>query len=100
MYETLTIAASLRRNQAAVCSGTWKIFAPYFAGPSGKAIATRGSTEAKRPVMLYTIALILAILLIFSALASYPAESEVHNLLVVAILAALIRGIQAKGAVL
>lgn len=50
--------------------------------------------------MLYTIALILAILLIFSSLTSYPAESEVHNLLVVAILAALVRGIQAKGAVL
>jgi hypothetical protein len=50
--------------------------------------------------MLYTIALTLAVLVFLSTLTSWPAETDVHNLLVVAILGVLIRGIQAKGAVL
>ncbi len=42
--------------------------------------------------MLYTIALILTLVLPLSPLASYVTETEVHNLLVVAILGVLIRG--------
>jgi len=48
--------------------------------------------------MLYTATLILTVMLLLAALASYAAESEVHNLLVVAIIAVLIRGIQAASA--
>jgi len=48
--------------------------------------------------MLYTIALILTLVLLLSPLTSYVTESEVHDILVVAILGVLIRGIQPKGA--
>jgi hypothetical protein len=51
--------------------------------------------------MLYTIALILSLVLPFSpltSLTSYVAESEVHNLLVIAIVGLLIQGIQPKRA--
>jgi hypothetical protein len=46
--------------------------------------------------MLYTIALILTFLLLVSPLAAYLTESEVHSLLVIAILGVLIRGIQSN----
>jgi hypothetical protein len=46
--------------------------------------------------MLYTIALSLTLVLPLSPLISYVAESEVHNLLVIAILGVLILGAQAK----
>jgi hypothetical protein len=47
---------------------------------------------------MYTIALILVLALLFILLTTYTAESEIHNLLVIAILALLIRGVQTKGA--
>jgi hypothetical protein len=50
--------------------------------------------------MLYTIALILAVLMFLSVLNSHVAENEVHSLLAVGILGALIRGTQTSGAVL
>jgi hypothetical protein len=46
--------------------------------------------------MLYTIALILIIVLLLSPLTFYVAESEVHDLLVVAILGILIQCVQVK----
>ena len=46
--------------------------------------------------MLYTIALILTVALIFSPLTSWVPESEVHNLLAVAILGVLTLGAQPK----
>jgi hypothetical protein len=48
--------------------------------------------------MLYTIALIFVLTLLLILLSTYSAESEIHNLLVIAILALLIRGVQTKGA--
>jgi hypothetical protein len=46
--------------------------------------------------MLYTVALILTLALLLLPLTSWVAESEVHNLLVVAILGVLIRAVQVK----
>jgi len=52
----------------------------------------------KEATMLYTVTLIFTVILLLAALSSYAAESEVHNLLLVAIIAVLIRGIQAASA--
>ena len=55
-----------------------------------------GQVIANKREMLYTIALIVMLVLLFSPLISWVAENEVHNLLVVAIFGLLIRGVQAK----